>query len=261
MDLSSLYRKVASNVSQNSPAILTGFAVAGLVGTVVMAVKATPTAHELIYTERLNQMPEGSGLQDPPKLSVLDTVKVAYKPYIPAIALGTATVACIIGANHVNSRRTAVLASAYSLTDATLKEYQAKVKEVVGEKKVTEIKDSIAQDRLDANPVSDKPVIMTGLGETLMYEALSGRYFKSDIETVRRIQNDINQQLLGEMWVSVNELYDALGLEHTRLGDEMGWEPDNMLEFDFRSKLATDGTPCLVIDYVVDPKIERRYNS
>ena len=258
MDLSTAYSKVVSNVSKNSPAILTGFAVAGFVGTVVLAVKATPTALDLINAEKLDRIDEG--LEDE-SLSVVDTVKVAYKPYIPAAALGIASVACIIGANHVSSRRTAVLASAYSLTDATLKEYQNKVKEVVGEKKVTEIKDSIAQDRLDKNPVSEKTVIMTGLGETLMFESLSGRYFKSDIETVRRIQNDINQQLLGEMWVSLNELYDALGLEHTRLGDEMGWEPDNMLEFDFRSKLATDGTPCLVIDYAVDPKIERRYNS
>ena len=258
MDLSTAYSKVVSNVSKNSPAILTGFAVAGLVGTVVLAVKATPTALDLINAEKLDRI--DAGVEDE-SLSVVDTVKVAYKPYIPAAALGIASVACIIGANHVSSRRTAVLASAYSLTDATLKEYQNKVKEVVGEKKVTEIKDSIAQDRLDKNPVSEKTVVMTGRGETLMFESLSGRYFKSDIETVRRIQNDINQQLLGEMWVSLNELYDALGLEHTRLGDEMGWEPDNMLEFDFRSKLATDGTPCLVIDYVVDPKIERRYNS
>ena len=55
MDLSTAYSKVVSNVSKNSPAILTGFAVAGFVGTVVLAVKATPTALDLINAEKLDR--------------------------------------------------------------------------------------------------------------------------------------------------------------------------------------------------------------
>lgn len=255
MDLSTVYTRVVSNLAKNSPALLTGFAVAGLVGTVVLAVKATPAAYDLLNSESVDREAE-----DIPPMTTIEKVKVAYKPYIPAAVLGAVTIGCIVGANHVSSRRTAALASAYSLTEASLREYQTKVKEVVGEKKVTEIKDAIAQDRLDNNPVTDRTILLTGKGETLMYEALSGRYFKSDIETIRRIQNDINQQLISDMWVSLNEMYDALDLEHVRMGDDLGWEPSNMLQFDFSSKLATDGTPCLVIGYVNDPSIARRYN-
>ena len=233
---------VGKTMRSNSPTILTGLGVAGLVTTVVLAVKATPKAMKLIeeYDEYLGY----KTTSDP-----MTTIKVAWKPYIPAMVMGTATIACIIGSNSINLRRNAALAGAYSLTETVLKEYQSKVVETIGEKKEQAIKDEIAKDTIKANPVVGKDVINTGFGDTLCFDTLSGRYFYSNMEALRRAQNDINHDLINDVWVSLNEAYAKMGLKGIDLGEETGWNVDKMLEFEFSSHLSETGVPCLVLGY------------
>ena len=253
-----LFKSFAHTLDKNSPAILTGVAVAGVIGTAVLAVKATPRAYQALLEAGAAKSDKSQTTPFIDNLTVTEKIKYGYKPYIPAITLGAFTITCIIASNRVSSKRAAVLASAYSIAESSLKEYKGKVSEVIGERKADTILGEVAQDKLNKQPISESNVIITGKGESLAYESLSGRYFKCDIEDVRRVQNDINQQLLQDMWVSLNEVYDRLGLEHTLMGDDLGWEPDNMLEFNFQSKLATDGTPCLVLSYVNEPKYAYR---
>jgi hypothetical protein len=171
--------------------------------------------------------------------------------------MGSLTVACIIGAHALHMRKQAALAGACSLTATALREYQSKVIETIGEAKNREIKEEIHKDKLKSNPVQDKEVVIVGAGEMLCYDVLSGRYFKSDIETVRRAQNDLNRDLMNEMWVDLNAVYDALGLPPTRLGSELGWSVnDSLIEFKFSTQQAENGAPCLVIDYDVTPSAD-----
>jgi hypothetical protein len=52
----------------------------------------------------------------------------------------------------------------------------------------------------------------------------------------------------------LNDVYYALGIENTKMGDELGWRiEDGLIDFDFRSQLNNHGVPCLVIDYKVGP--------
>ncbi|MFR8351429.1 MAG: DUF6353 family protein [Blautia obeum] len=44
------------------------------------------------------------------------------------------------------------------------------------------MKDAVAKDKVEKNPVVTREVIITEKGNTLCYDAISGRYFKSDIE-------------------------------------------------------------------------------
>ena len=60
------------------------------------------------------------------------------------------------------------------------------------------------------------------------------------------------------MWVSLNEVYWAIGLPMVRFGEEVGWNLDNMVDFVFSSQLDDDGNPCLVLDYQVGPKHDYR---
>lgn len=238
-------------ISKNSPTILTTIAVGGLVTTVILAVKATPKAIKLLADAAYEQDPV-LRLND---LRLDDMIKITWKCYIPAAAVGTTTIACIIGANSINLRRNAALGAVYSLTEAAFKEYQAKVTETIGKGKETKIRDEIAQDRILKNPVNNAEVIFTGKGEVLCYDSMSGRYFKSNIEAIRRTENEQNRNLMQEMFISLNEMYYELGLAPTKLGNEMGWSIDNgLIEFDFSSQLTEQGEPCLVLDYDVSPK-------
>lgn len=255
-NLSKIVRRVQHTLGKYSPQILTGIGVAGMITTVVLAVKATPKALELIEDKK-EELDAG-------KLTVVDTVKTAWKPYVPAVVTGVLSTVCIIGGNAVGTRRTAALAAAYKISETALHEYKDAIVETIGEEKAKEVKEKVAQNKLDKNPVVEKQIIVTNKGTFLCYDSLSGRYFQSDIETIRKAQNDINDYLFSEDYASLNMFYDFLGLEHTRLGAELGWKIDSgTLQIEFDSTLASDksqgiapGTPCLVLDYNVAPKYE-----
>lgn len=251
-------------IDRNSPTILTGLAVGGMITTIIFAVKATIKARDNLVQEanfRADEWSEGTGEhQDsyPGDFTAKEIVEICWKEYIPTVGMGVLTIGCIIGANHINLRRNAALASLYSLSVKALEEYQAKVVEQIGEKKEEKIRDEIAQDHIDRNPPKAETIIITGRGAYLCYDSFSDRYFRSDIEAIRRSVNDFNQHLLVEGWLSINEFYDLIGLGPTKLGDQMGWIGErSILEPKFHTKMGKmqDGVaePCLVIDYMVEP--------
>lgn len=235
---------------KHSPELLTGIGIAGMVTTVVLAVRATPKALRLI-DEKKADIPEEN-------IPRIEAVKAAWKVYVPAVLTGILSTICLIGANSVNQRRNAAIAAAYSLSESALKEYREKVVETIGERKEQAIRDDIAKDKIIENPVRE--VIVSDRGSTLCYDSLSGRYFKSDIEKLRRIVNDLNRRMRDEMFISLNDFYCAVDnpdLGPTKLGDRLGWNIDKgYIDLNFSSQLTTDGTPCLVLDYTVVPEYE-----
>lgn len=241
-----------NTTARNAPKILTYAAVGGVISTSVLAVKATPEALRIMELERERR--ERMKTEPPTKK---DIIKLAWIYYTPAIVMGGITIACIISAESINSKRNAALAGLYSITDATLREYQSKVVDAVGEKKEREIKDEVIKGKMDKNPVEDKEVIITGKGETLCYDTISGRYFKSDIEKIRKSENYLNNNILKDGFISLNEVYDEFGLEHIKMGDEVGWHVDDgLIMFTFSSHLSSEGVPCLAIDYLVTPRYD-----
>ena len=255
-------------LSKKSPEILTGLGIAGMVTTTVLAVKATPKVLMLIDAEKKRQndelLEEAKRLNKEnrtqiSKLSVIDTIKVAWKPYIPALVTGTVSIACLVGASSVNARRNAALATAYQLSTTALADYKEKVVETIGEKKEQVIKDKVAQKKVEENPVSKSSIIVSDKGSTLCYDATAGRYFYSDIETIKKAINEMNRRMvLGEMYVSLNEFYMELGLPTTDIGDEVGWSVDTMIEPDFSTQITDDGRPCVVLSYMAAPCHEFR---
>lgn len=124
MNVQSMTKNLTTQISKNSPTILTGLSVAGLISTTILAVRATPKAMELIQEERYQK----AGTTLPlPDLTKKEIIQATYKCYIPAAVMGTVTIACIIGANNINLRRNAALASLYSISEKTMKEYQTKL--------------------------------------------------------------------------------------------------------------------------------------
>lgn len=243
-----IFKNVKSGLSRHSPEILTGIGLAGMITTSVLAVRATPKAIRLIEDAK-EEKQEG--------LKPIEIVKVAWKPYIPAMVTCVVSASCIIGASSVNARRNAAIATAYKLSETALTEYKEKVIETIGEKKEKTIREQIDKDHIEKNPASKNQIIMTGRGETLCYDTLSGRYFKSDLEQIKRIRNDLNARLISEMYISLNEFYDELGLDHTILGDDLGWNMDDgLLELDFSTQLSDDDRPCIVINYSPAPKYD-----
>lgn len=96
-------KEISKVLSKNSPTILTGLGVAGLISTAVMAVKATPKAIELIdqlRDDEINRRLRNLGFvgeeelhhsvneQCDVKLTKKEIIKVTWKCYVPAALMG-----------------------------------------------------------------------------------------------------------------------------------------------------------------------------
>lgn len=244
------FRDAGNAVSKHSPQILTAIGIASMITTTVLAVKATPKALECIEGKKEELHTD--------ELTPVEVVKAAWKPYVPAAITGVVGVTCLVGANSVHARRSAALATAYKLSETAFNEYREKVVETIGEKKEKSVREKVAQKKVDDNPVSKNEVIIAGAGDVLFLEPVSMRYFTSDIETVRRIINDLNYRLTSGMeeYISLSEFYDEIGLSHTAVSDDVGWNisKDGPIDMSFPVTKADDGRPCLMLEYQVAPR-------
>lgn len=257
-------KKIQKVLTRKSPEILTGIGIAGMITTTVLAVKATPKALRLIDEAEHkkavawnNENPDYDNGADRIKLTKTETVKAAWKPYIPAVVTGICSVACIIGANSVHLRRNAALATAYQLSTTAFNEYKEKVVETIGEKKEKVVRQNIAKDKVEKNPVSKTEVFVTGNGTSLFYDPLSGRYFESDMNKVEKAVNNLNWSMNNgnEPYISLTQLYDELGLSHTGVSDNIGWKvEDGNIELAVSAQVSDDGRPCLVMDFLRAPE-------
>lgn len=263
MKATELIRSVQSTLRKHSPEILTGLGIAGMIATTIMAVQATPKAMRLIeeagYQKGSDEAPCMDMEYTP--LTTVEMVKAAWTAYIPAVITGIISISCLIGANSVNMRRNAALATAYTISEKALRDYKDKTLELVGDKKEKEIRDAVAKDIVNKQPVETKEIYISDKGgSTLCIDAMSGRYFMSDRETLKRIENELNERMLEDGSVCLNDLYDLIGgtMEPIYpIGDDLGWDTrTGLIKFQFSSQLATNGTPCLVLGYSVAPKYD-----
>ena len=258
MDLSIIQKgtkDLGRTLSKNSPTILTGLGVAGLVSTVVLAVKATPEALKILEREHEFRYDEGEAPHLDTPIDTIDIVELTWKCYVPTAVMGLTTIACMIGANSIHLRRNAALVSLFSITETALKEYQTKVVEKIGENKEAQIRGEIAQEKVENSPVKNETVILTNKGSYLCFDSFSGRYFRSDVEAIRRSENIFNQKLLREGWLSINEFYYELGLDNIEMGDQLGWIAQHaILDIKYNVAMAKNDEPCLVMEYRVAPK-------
>lgn len=228
---------------KHAPEILTGLGVAGMFASVAFAINATPKAMKSVKEKKkeLNKT----------KLSFGEMLQASWKYYIPTTIMLASSTACVIGANSVSTRRSAALAAAYSLSETALSEYKAKVHDLIGDNKEKEVQAAIAQDKVAANPPSETTIINTGKGETLFMEALTGQYFRSDIEKIRKIENDLNREMRSSITISVNDVLAALGVRHAhKTYDNLGWDIDrHPLEFTRNAIVDDEMGVVVVIDY------------
>lgn len=230
-------------IKDQYPNLLAATGVAGFITAVVMAAKAAPKAeYELDLLEEKQA-----------EWSVLDKARAVAPIYAPAAGMILISTACIVASNRAHRHRYASLLAIYSIGEKTLQRWQASVLEEVGEKKFEKVRERVVSP--DDNPVPT--AILLDEDRVVFFDVFSGRYFRmNSVESVRRIINDMNDQLLAGDWISLNDLYFELGLERTEYGDELGWAAyHGTIQADFDSFLKND-RPCVSVSFIVKPRKE-----
>lgn len=243
MTLASITHTVSRKLAQNSPAILTALASAGVIATAVLTAKAAVNAHEEIrYVEgRYPEANEGCTLT--PK----EKVALTWKHFVPAFIVGSATIACVISAQSVNSRRNAALMSLYTMADRAQSEFMEKTTELHGENKVSKIREEIAKDRIesrDLNPAGEQPE-----GTSLAYDAWTDREFYASRTDIERAVNVVNAEINRNMFCSLNTYYRHVGLGEIPSGEDIGWNLDHPLDVEYTYHPARDGRPCMAVTF------------
>lgn len=249
--MSKIFKGIKDFAIKRGPELCIAAGIAGMVGSIIFTVKATVKAKAVVEETK-----KELEVEDIPKTEI---VKMTWKYYIPTAASFVASAALIILADHKHNKRNAALGVAYAGLETTLNATKEKIFETVGEKKAQQITDAVAKDKMEKNPVSNNEIIVTGKGKTRIYDAISGRYFKSTIEELRSILNDLNKDLLNYDYVSLNEFYDRARLPRIKLGDDLGWNMRNgYIEMTFSAQISEDDEPCIVLDYLVAPRYDYR---
>ena len=247
--IKNLFDKVLTFTKEHNPEILVGLGVAGMMTSTVLAVKATPKALDIMEDKKADL-----GVT---YLTRKEIAQATWKLYAPSIGVGLASAACIILGTSKSIKRNTALATVYALSESTLREYQTKAKEMFGEEKAAELDREVAKARVRKREVTtivetegSEYIHHTGNGDTLVYDTLSGRYFRSSMNSIESAVNSINKSLLNDYIMTLNEFYNELGVPTIGAGSLIGWKSDKeLLEVSFESDVDQNGNPYLVLSY------------
>lgn len=242
MQLTNALSNFQRNLVRNSPTILTAGGISGVVVTAYLSGRASYKAG---YDDGVNY--ETHGTSENRTERVKAAVKRHWHLYTPVALAGAVSIGCVVGAHRAHNRRTAAAQALLAVSERAFAEYRDKFAEHYGAKKDQSLRDEIAQDRVTKNP---PPAVLMHSDGFICKDAYSGRYFTSDMETLRRAQNDLNEKLFGGMatYVTLSDFYDKIGLDHTHSSSAVGWEVPKQLKLEFSTCLH-EGRPVMVVDY------------
>lgn len=235
MNLSIL--KIAQTfILRNSHHILTGLALMGIGASVALSVRADRQMHEWDIDEF-------------ERLTKEQRIKIYAKIYAPPAIAILATGACVLGAHSISVKRESSLLLAYEGTRQVYDRYRASVQDRLGPEEKEISKDAATK----MEPYPHNAALVYGEGDVLFYDAYSGRYFRSTVNKIDRVVNELNYTLLREMCVSLNEFYAGIGLDGISLGDQLGWNEQRQIEVHYGAKVSEEGKAVVVVDFVVEP--------
>jgi hypothetical protein len=249
--LADILKRSEAFVGENSSAILTAIGVTGTVTTAYLTGRASFKAAEMIRDTEMHL--ENDNGHEKTSMDFKERAKTVWPLYIPPVGSGVTTIAAIIMANRIESKKAAAMAAAYGISEQAFREYRDKVVEKLGSTKATQVRDEVAQDKVNRHPVNTREVILAGTGEVLFFDALTGRYFQSTMEDVKAAQNKVNEEVFHHMYASLTSFYEHVGLPGTAFSDDVGFNTDYICEVQFSSTISSDNRPCIVVGFAVGP--------
>jgi hypothetical protein len=254
-------RKIAEQAltaQKHSPTILLGVGIASMVGSTVLACRATLKLEEVLeqiendksQAHRVkglvdnNEVPEGTTYTDAEMRRDLTIIHVRggakiVKLFAPAVILGGVGVACLTKSHLILRDRNMALTAAYVAVDTAFKHYRERVVDRFGENTDRELRhDSERVDTVDEETgriSSDIRVSAdlepTGYARWFDKEstsAWSGDPWGEEHNSMflRSQQNWCNDMLQARGHLFLNEVFGCLGMAHTSAGSIVGWVYD-----------------------------------
>ena len=236
-----LFNEMVDYCEENSPAILSGIACVGVLGTMVLGVRAgKKIAKKEEEVQKQIEDKEAKGEVVTKRESRIMYVKSHFPEVIPVIVVGTLSITCTIASYKISAKRIAALSTAYALLSKTHEEYKKAAEKLLGDKE-KEIEREKLKSHMEKDPPSDelKDEKLVKVGEDkkttndiyqtvpVWYDELSNQYFRATEAEIREAFANVKTKLRGGSYdfVSVNDfLYDIEDAKSNNPSlDKIGW--------------------------------------
>lgn len=257
VELKGRAKKFVVKTKIKSPAIMIVVGTVGVVGGTIMACRASMKLKDVLdegkeavndiheYAESDEAKEKGYTEKDEKKAVVIENVKTAGKVaklYAPAVIVEAAGLGCMIGSNHILTKRNIGLAGAYAAVQKEFKEYRDRVVDRFGEDLDRELKHNITKAEYKEKETDEdgktktvkKSVDVAGdgtgySGYSKFFDEAS-REFTGDPEHdkwyVLRGEELFNNKLRMNGFVFLNDIYDYFDIPRTKQGQTDGWVYD-----------------------------------
>lgn len=239
---------------KHSPAILFAAGVAGVVGTVVLASRATLKLEEVLE-EAQEDLEKTRTIEHPnysdddrrndQMLIFIRTGATIARMYAPALVLGGLSIAALTGSHVILTRRNTALMAAYTVLDRGFREYRQRVVSALGEEKDREFRYGGEEREIvfegENGPETERVKdVIDGL------PSIYARVFDQTCSSwspapgynqmfLQCQQNYANDRLRAVGHLFLNEVYDMLGMPRSKEGAVVGWligcDGDNYVDF------------------------------
>lgn len=239
----------------HGPEIMTGLTVLGVGASIFSTAKSSIKAVDLIREAESELKWDTIESEHPrERYSTLERLKIVWPVLVTPTLLTTATIGCILLTRRVDSNRTAAATAAFTMAERAFNEYKDTVVEKHGAEFAEGVKDEVVK-RTAAREARPEPghIVPTGNGMTLMKDSVSGRYFYSSVDSVKRAETEINRRLYLEGMMSLSEFYNLIDLDETVISDNLGWTDQTPLDISYTTHLTADDHPCVYVYYQVKP--------
>jgi Family of unknown function (DUF6353) len=267
---------------KGSPKMLFAAGMVGMVGSTVLACRATLKMDEVVgeakgkldmaKTLEHEDYSEKDRQRDISLIYFQTSVKVA-RLYLPAVIVGGASIAALTYSHNILTRRNAALMAAYSALDKGFREYRTRVIAKYGEDEDRNLRYGTREIEV-VDPETNKKQTVTRVapGDPSIYAKFFDSYSTSwskdpeyNLYFLKCQQNWANDLLHSRGHVFLNEVYDMLKLDRTKAGAVVGWilsrngETDNHISFgifDGKTQVARDFVNgfegAILLDFNVD---------
>lgn len=238
-------------VQKQSPTLLFGAGVVGVVSTVVLASRATLKLSDIVEDTSVSltqiktldhdDYSEKDRTKDKAVVYTQSSIKIA-KLYAPAFFVGAVSIGCLTGSHQILSRRNVALTAAYAGVEKSLRDYRGRVIETIGAEKESAIwQPTETVDAIDSDGKKVKVKVATEKGGSPYKALFDERNPNWNAQTeynqmfIQVQQNYANDYLRAKGHIFLNEVLDMLGLERTKAGQIVGWvwngDGDNFVDF------------------------------
>ena len=263
--------------------VLTALGSAGLIGTVVLAIKESPDAQLELEEEQCQKLAcvhdeyrqaEGLSLYesyilpdewyDKASLTKWEQFKILFPIYLPAILLGTGTLACFWGAQIFNARKQAALIAAYGTLVMQFDQYRQAIRAEYGEEAdkkaylISQQEVKKLQQEIELQKKENGPYLYT-------FASLPGVIFEAKPGQVFNALMHYNHNAMNFTEVDLAMLYRFVGLPDGSYdiseAEQYGWQGfenecsfgDSYIDFEMEEVTNRDGRTVYVINPYIPP--------